>query len=171
MRAKGLNEEAERILCEIEEFMKYDSLQGGFICIKRRKHGTTLPGQHIESVHNKGYRTVYANKKNILCHHLVWLWHHGKFPDDQIDHIDRDKSNNRIENLREVTGTINRRNVDLRRNNTSGYVGLKYFPLIGKWGAFIGNKYLGVRPTKEEAYSLRLDFLKRNSDLGYIENL
>ena len=47
----------------------------------------------------------------VLMHRAVWAWHNGHFPTMQLDHIDLDPTNNKIDNLREVTPSENMRNM------------------------------------------------------------
>lgn len=62
-----------------------------------------------------GYRTVFISGRNYFAHRIIWLIVHGKWPDHQIDHINGDKLDNRLENLRDVTNQINSWNVDHSR--------------------------------------------------------
>ena len=57
---------------------------------------------------NKGYIKICIDGKIYSRARLTWLYHHGKFPDNQIDHINRIRDDDRIENLRDVTQTENR---------------------------------------------------------------
>lgn len=167
MRAAGKTDNLEKLLQEIEEYMIYDATIGSFTCIKKRRHGTKLPGEPMHSLHYKGYSTIYAGERNILTHHLVWLWHYGCFLSQQVDHKDRNKLNNRIENLREVNNAVNCRNAKKSKNNTSGFTGLKWYPRLGKWGVFVGKKYLGVFYNKELAVAARESYICNNPLLGY----
>ena len=99
-----------------------------------------------------GYPRVKLKKSIHLVHRVVWLWWYGYTPENDIDHIDRDKSNNRIENLREVTQQCNSRNRGGDKRNTSGVTGVSWFKRTGKWCASI----VVGRRRKNIAY--RLDF-------------
>lgn len=75
---------------------------------------------HLES---NGYVRVAINKKRYAAHRLAWFYMHGKWPTNQIDHINRKSDDNRIANLRESTHSENQQNrnfkgVYLTRNNT-----------------------------------------------------
>ena len=59
-----------------------------------------------------------------MAHRLAWLYVHGAWPEKQLDHINRDKDDNRINNLREVDNKQNQENVGLWSHNTSGYRGV-----------------------------------------------
>lgn len=74
-----------------------------------------------------GYRHTSIKGKTCYEHRLVFLWHHGFVP-KEVDHIDCDKTNIRIENLRAATPTQNRHNVRKRRHNTTGAKGVVFHP-------------------------------------------
>jgi hypothetical protein len=72
-----------------------------------------------------GYVLVSIDYKHYKLHRLIWLYHHGKFPEHQIDHIDGDPSNNKIENLREATSSQNMQNQQKpRKTNRLGVQGV-----------------------------------------------
>lgn len=96
--------------------------------------------------------------RNYLAHRLCWLYSYGELP-DTIDHINGDGSDNRIENLRNVTQKENNRNTSIGVNNTSGYVGVCMDNRSGKWMAYIkvdGKfKNLGYFESKYDAHLAR----------------
>ena len=106
-----------------------------------------------------GYRQVNIDGKFYGAHRLVWLYHYGVWPSDQIDHINRDRTDNRIENLREATDAQNRRNMSRRHDNTSGHVGVSWCSRTKKWVAQIQhtgkNIFLGRCREKEDAIAAR----------------
>jgi hypothetical protein len=110
-----------------------------------KKAGTTRPD---------GYQKININYTQYYSHRLAWLYMTGELTAD-IDHIDRDPSNNRFSNLRAVTKSQNQHNRVKQCNNTSGYKGVIYFKPTGKWRANIWvkgkNNYLGYFDTPEEA--------------------
>lgn len=71
-----------------------------------------------------GYTYLSIYGKTYLAHRLAWLYTYGEWPPAQIDHIDGDPSNNRIENLRLATGSENQQNRKIASNNTSGAKGV-----------------------------------------------
>lgn len=85
----------------------------------------------------RGYLNVKVDWKAYRIHRLVFLWHNGYMPENGIDHINRDKIDNRIENLREVGHTCNARNTSNRKNNTSGVKGISWSNEMRKWRAQI----------------------------------
>lgn len=84
-----------------------------------------------------GYRFVGVRSKPYYEHRLVWAMHHGKFPDKFIDHINRDKTDNRIENLREVCQTQNMWNTEKPLSKYSGRRGVTWCKRRKKWKAQI----------------------------------
>ena len=95
-----------------------------------------------------GYLQTRVAGTAYLNHRLAWLYIYGYFPENNIDHINRNKKDNRIENLREVSHTCNLRNTGNPKNNTSGVKGVCRYKTTNKWKAFIKTdgeeKYLGV---------------------------
>ena len=108
----------------------------------------------------KGYLTTCVDGKSYKNHRLVWMWHHGYFPEYGLDHINRDRKCNRIENLREVSHVCNMRNTNQQRNNTSGVRGVNWDKKLCVWTASLkinGRKiHLGCTPCFLEAVCLRL---------------
>ncbi len=101
-----------------------------------------------------GYLNTSIFKKKVHVHRLIWFWVHGEWP-RIIDHIDRDRLNNKLSNLRNVDDGVNARNKSMRRNNKSGAVGVHWGIAAKKWVAqIVLNKkthHLGVFETVEEA--------------------
>lgn len=82
-------------------------------------------GSKAGHMNSWGYLRIHLNGRKYNAHRLAWLLVNGEWPKGQIDHIDGDKLNNRIANLRDVTPSLNQlANNKPRRNNTSGYVGV-----------------------------------------------
>ncbi|TQN59604.1 HNH endonuclease [Agrobacterium tumefaciens] len=74
----------------------------------------------------KGYLCVNILGKRYSAHRIIWLWVHGTLPDKDIDHINGDRSDNRIENLRCVDGAENQKNMGIRKDNSTGFHGVRY---------------------------------------------
>jgi len=108
---------------------------------------------------DKRHRRIERKGKQYLAHRLIWLYVYGKFPDDQIDHINGDPSDNRIENLRDVTNQENNKNRSKNCNNTSGHIGVCWDKDAEKWRARIdvngGTKHLGYFNVLEDAVAAR----------------
>ncbi len=112
-------------------------------------------GKPIRTVHPTGYIKFWYNGKSVCGHIVAWNLIHGSIPKGmQIDHINRIKTDNRIENLRLVTVQENAFNREGFKNASSIYKGVTFKPR-GKWEAAseIGGKYkyLGSYDTEIEA--------------------
>ena len=102
-----------------------------------------------------GYMYVSYRGKKYLQHRLVWLWHKGKWPSDQIDHIDRDKTNNSIENLRVVCQHENQVNRSAQSNSKSGVLGVSWSAFAKKWAVYYRKQYIGRWSDLESAVAAR----------------
>lgn len=104
---------------------------------------------------NHGYREGAIHRVNFTAQRVVYAIVHGFWPNGVIDHIDGDRLNNRVENLRDVPQSINLRNASGKSNNTSGETGVSFRPGRGKWRARVMvdgvERSLGHFNTKEEA--------------------
>lgn len=117
-----------------------------------RKRNNSKP-----NLHNKGYLQFSLANKNYLVHRLAWVYVNGAIPDGMmIDHIDGNKLNNRIENLRVVTNSQNMQNRNFANSNSkTGILGVVFHPRTGKWKALIRingrQKTIGSFGTKNDA--------------------
>ena len=106
-----------------------------------------------------GYVVILVDGISYRAHRLAWLYMHGRWPNGDVDHIDGNRADNRIANLREATRTQNNCNASLRRNNKSGVTGVSWVRQRLKWTArvYVGNSgvYLGVFNTFDEAVTAR----------------
>lgn len=124
----------------------------------------------MAAAHSNGYKFGTLLKyKNIRAHRAAWAIYYGKWPTGEIDHIDGDKQNNKICNLRDVTVSINRKNSKKRTDNKSGYTGVLYVPCKKKYMARIqsDNKIkCKLFDCKHEANKWRLE---QYGSLGFTE--
>jgi hypothetical protein len=118
-----------------------------------------------------GYIGIQINEKKHQAHRLAWIYVNGDdslSSADQIDHINHDRSDNRIENLRVVNRTGNQRNRSKNKNNTSGVCGVTWHKGTEKWQAQVGikgvTKYLGSFSKKSDAILARK---KANSENNF----
>jgi hypothetical protein len=80
------------------------------------------------------YYSVKFNKKNYQVHRIIFEMFNGKIPNGKfLDHIDNNRSNNKIENLRLATHSENMKNRNIPKNNNSGYKGVYFRKDIKKW--------------------------------------
>jgi len=154
----------------LQELLCYDEHTGLFTW--RIHAGNRLANSAAGSLCKRGYLDVSVDGKSYRAHRLAWLYVHGNFPVGVIDHINGNRSDNRITNLRDVTNTRNLLSFrKTNHNNSSGFIGVN--KNHNGWRAEIKVNYqninLGTYPTKEEAsiaYSAVKLFLEKKSWIG-----
>lgn len=111
-------------------------------------------GDQAGSINGCGYIAIGISGQKHLAHRLIFLWHHGFCP-QYIDHIDRNRSNNQISNLRSATSSQNQANVVSNSRSTSGVMGVSWDKRKKKWRSQIrvhGKAlYLGLFPNIDDA--------------------
>ena len=90
-------------------------------------------GNQVGSTRGTGYVSISIGGKSYTAHRLAWLYIHGSFPADQIDHINHIKNDNRIINLRAVTMAENHKNKKLNSKNTSSFTGVSWDRAQQQW--------------------------------------
>jgi hypothetical protein len=116
------------------------------------KKGSPRAGKEaFTTVNTRGYKATTFRPRNgpattLSAHRAAWAIHYGEFPSGIIDHINGDKTDNRIKNLRDVTNAENARNSALGRKNKSGVLGVFVHKQTGKWCAQISafGKHVGL---------------------------
>jgi len=147
----------------------YDRATGVFRA--RIPMGKRQEGDILGSVGSHGYLSIAVAGKAHLAHRLAWFYERGEWP-ELIDHIDRDRHNNSISNLRECTHLENAWNVTPRKGTVSGVEGVNWFAARRKWVAKISSqgihRTLGYFDTIEEAARVRSEIV--NSERGHFLN-
>lgn len=114
--------------------MMFDYREDGNLIRKISVAPNARKGDVAGSLKKTGYVTIKINRISYLSHRLIFLWHHGYLP-LEVDHIDRNQLDSRIENLRAADKTDNRRNVGIRSDNKSGVKGVSWDKKRNKWRA------------------------------------
>jgi hypothetical protein len=143
----------------VRAHLNYNPITGIFTNITNRAP-TIRSGTIAGCKHSEGYIVIKLQGKAYKAHRLVWLYVHGSWPKEQIDHINGIKDDNMISNLREATNRQNQQNQkNPKKSNRSGYLGVSYRKDCGRWRATLyyngHNKSLGDFETPElanEAY-------------------
>ncbi|CAD0211203.1 hypothetical protein AGRHK599_LOCUS1229 [Rhizobium rhizogenes] len=125
-----------------------------------KRWNTSFAGKKAGSIGSTGYVRIRIGKAEYMAHRLIWLWVYGKMPAEEIDHVNGVKNDNRIENLRCVSGSENCRNRPIPKHNTSGVIGVAPARSKNKWIAHImvrpgENVYLGTYASVELAAAAR----------------
>ena len=125
----------------------------GTLIHRHTVQGGKRAGEIAGSPHNAGYRQITISRKKYLIHRLIWVYHYGEMP-TQIDHINGQRSDNRIENLRECSYSQNHGNRRMRNDNTSGYKGVFLDKRDGFWFVYVAHQYIGRSRSIEEAAAM-----------------
>ena len=131
---------------------------------------TQNAGKAVANCGSGGYLRVNINGNRYFAHRLIWVMVNGEWP-EEIDHINGDRTDNRLCNLRAVSRQENLRNLAKRSDNSSGHTGVSFSKRDGVYVAYIGignkTKVIGRYSTAEEAAEARHN---AQIDLGYHEN-
>ncbi len=135
----------------------------GCLIRKIKTSNKTFIGQVAGGFMTNGYHHANVDGNSYLTHRLIWIYHNGSIdPKINIDHIDRNPGNNRIENLRLADQKQNCQNNKISKNNTSGYNGVYWHKLAKKWMAYIKvNRkriHLGLYENIADAVKARSDY-------------
>lgn len=147
----------------LKEFLHYDPETGKFKWIVRRKG--VIPNKDAGCLKKDGYIHIGICGEKYLASRLAWLYTHGYFPENEIDHIDRNTTNDSLENLREVSHSCNMKNKGTQKNNKSGVSGVRWFEQTSRWVVRINsNKVqynIGYFISKDDAVKARWEAEKK----------
>jgi hypothetical protein len=154
----------------LKEVLAYDPITGVFIWIIDRP-GKAKKGTISGSLNNERYRLISIDAVSYKAHRLAWLYIHGELPKTLLDHINGNRDDNRIINLRLCTDKENSHNrVNINKNNTSKYMGVSWHPQLKRWWARIGlngrNISLGTFECPKEAYEAYLNAKQIHHKIG-----
>jgi hypothetical protein len=145
----------------VRELFDYDD---GHLIWKTLRHFGKIAGC-LHKGKEKGYWVVQIDGRQYKAHCVIWLWHYGEYPNHRLDHRNRIKADNHIENLRLATfedlsdEAANGQNRSINSNNKSGCTGVFWNEKEGKWQSQIQFKkktiYLGRYDKKEVAIAIR----------------
>lgn len=126
----------------LKELLIYNKWTGEFFWKPRTGCRTNIP---LGSDNGNGYMRITVDGVSYYAHRLAWIYENGDFTKEHIDHIDGDRSNNKILNLRPATPSENQLNRHgAQVNSKSGEIGVSWHKKAGKWQVFKSKKYLGL---------------------------
>ena len=144
---------------ELQSQLNYDPETGIFTRLVSNSPGVKVGSVAGTINSSTGYVRIQIFGNRYQAHRLAWLYMYGEFPSKQMDHLDHNRINNVISNLRCASNQENLKNQTKRRNNTSGVTGVSWFKPTEKWRAQVTvngkNKHLGCFIDKEEAIRVR----------------
>jgi len=162
---KTEKEIAERV----REVIHYDPETGIFtrkVRLAQRHHVGDRADMYITGGNAAGYHRVSWDSQRYLAHRVAWLYVYGEWPKGVIDHIDGNKANNAIANLRDVTDKINAENTRRpRANSKSGYLGVHWHEQNKKWVARIQvdkkNIHIGCFDDPQKAHEAYIEYKRK----------
>jgi hypothetical protein len=112
-----------------------------------------------------GYIILSVRGNKLFAHRVAWFFVNGEFPHGNIDHINRNKSDNRIANLRNASASQNAQNREKNLKNTSGYKGVTWHKRDKRWQSAITVQgkviHLGYYKSAEDAYAAYVEASKK----------
>lgn len=132
----------------LKELFTYDPDTGLFtrlVSVNNRSRAGAIAG----SKGANGYIVISVDSRRYYAHVLAWIYTYGEPPTNEIDHIDRDDTNNRISNLRDITHSENCKN-RVKPSNT-GHFGVWFNKKTGRYRATANNRYVGYFSSAQEA--------------------
>lgn len=137
MKATSLT--AERL----RQVLHYDPETGKFtwkVTLSRRAPAGAAAG----TCDIRGYQIIRLDHTKYRAHRLAWLYVCGVWPTEELDHINRDRSDNRVANLRLASRPENSQNTSPKRSNTSGRKGVSWHARTGRWRAHLTLNRRGI---------------------------
>lgn len=155
----------------LKEYLHYDEETGVFTYIKKTGRKSVL-GKPVGSISKRdGHLEIRFLGTLYRANRLAWFYMTGTWPKKHIDHKDHNELNNAWKNLRDVSQQENNMNMPMRKDNTSGVMGVWFRKDTNKWAAEImvdkAKKSLGCYSTIEEATQVRK---QAEIDYGFYEN-
>lgn len=150
---------------ELKRQLTYDP-KTGFFERTLEWSGKHLKGQ-VGHGGGKGYKVIEIGGRRYRAHRLAWMYVHGVWPEHEIDHINGNRLDNRMENLRDVTRRVNGQNLrtQFRGKTVEAPLGVSWHRVCKRWRAMIwdGSKniYLGLHDTPELAHAAYLEAKRR----------
>lgn len=141
------------------EYLNYEPETGKLFWKKKTSNRVKKIGDECTAVNTHGYKIVRLFNKLYTQHRIAWLLFYKKLPSYFIDHINGNRIDNRITNLREANYTLNAQNHGISNVNTSGKIGVSYCNYYNKYVSYIDvlgkRKNLGYNSTLEKAIKVR----------------
>lgn len=155
---------------DLRRLLRFDAETGTLYWLERpreycptdaehKRWNTAFAGKQALNHRSGDYRRGAILGQNYMAHRVIWALAYGEWPREDIDHIDGNPSNNRLDNLRAVTTTENQRNKSIPVTNTSGCLGVRWVEEKQKYRVEVGEdgkrKHIGFYADKLNAMIAR----------------
>lgn len=144
----------------LKDVIDYDPITGAITWSIRSCNRWPDIGRVAGTLSVEGYRVITLGGVMFKAHHLAWLHTTGELPVDQIDHIDGNRDNNSIKNLRECSHAENHQNRKDPERRHPGLRGAYRYGVSGRWRSVIvvdrSSRHLGYFNTPEDAHQAYL---------------
>ena len=111
--------ETQELLNRFKSFLSYDPVSGNLVFTDTRCGAVEMGGvAGYLDISNGGYIRVYHRGEQYMAHRVAWALQYGEWPQHTIDHINKDASDNRLENLRDVPQAVNNTNKSKYKKRT-----------------------------------------------------
>lgn len=151
---------------KVKTLFEYDKETGCLIWKKLAVKNQVKEGSAAGYLTDRGYIRVDIEGAQYYIHRIIWLFVYGEFPSGHIDHINHNRADNRISNMRDVCRIINGQNRSKGKNNISGVCGVGWHKQKQQWQARITiNKklvHLGSFNKFDDAVAVR-----KNAEIKY----
>ncbi|WLG49168.1 HNH endonuclease [Pseudomonas sp. FP1742] len=124
-------------LDEINSLLRYEPDSGTLFWKVDRRYGV-MAGDSCTTISNYGYIVLKIRGKQYLAHRVAWLISYGEWPLMEVDHIDGNRTNNSLNNLRMVSRQMNMKN-KRKRSDCPGVTGVRWHNNARRWSAHIGD--------------------------------
>lgn len=158
----------------LKKWVSYDPVSGKLYWLARPSNpswSAKYAGKEAFTATQEGYRVGAISNKKVYAHRVAWALHHGREPIGEIDHVNGNRSDNRIKNLREVSRCQNARNMKRYKTNSSGHAGVQWRAQKRRWvvRAYVDGapRQLGSFKSKAEAIAAAQQIY---ASIGYHEN-
>lgn len=136
----------------LRQMLSYNSDTGILTWAKSPRYGIEVGSKAGCYRKKDGYECVRLDGKLYLVHRLVWFWVHGEWPVHELDHVNGERTDNRIANLRLATRRQNSGNTRAHRDSEVPLKGVSVCRKSGRYRARLNNKTIGYFSTPEEAH-------------------
>ncbi len=148
----------------LKALLHYDPETGVFVN-RVERNGRAKKGAVAGARTQDGYICIQVEKQKHQAHRLAWLYVYGAWPQNEIDHLNRDRADNRIDNLRDVSRLVNSHNIGAHKGSISGQKGVAWHSRNRKWQVQMRvngvHHYIGQFKDLHEAVNARLEAEKR----------